>query len=367
MSILERYLYREILIRLAWITGILLLVLASHRFVDYLADAASGDIPAGLIFEMLYMKMLALLPKMLPAALFIAVILALSRMAQDRELVAMSGAGIAGSFKVISVLKFSLIYGLLVFAMSFYISPWAEGKVRELRNRAETESDIAGISAGRFREFSRGDRVVYVEEYDRENRRMVNVFLQIRQKGRVSLVNSDTSRFLVRPGSGSRYVLFENGTRYDGRPGDRDYQITDYRTYAVLLEQGEPADIARRLEALPASELWGSPLSSHKAELQWRFSFVMASLLLPLFALAMNRYSINESRYVPLFTAILVYLIYSNLLGMSKTMLRRDEVPDYVGLWWVHLLLVCITVVLGNSPAIRRQFKTLLIGSGRLR
>ena len=57
--IFRRYIHREILAKLGWITGLLLLVLTSNRFVDYLADAAAGDLPADLLFQILVMKMLA--------------------------------------------------------------------------------------------------------------------------------------------------------------------------------------------------------------------------------------------------------------------------------------------------------------------
>ena len=42
--ILERYIQREILAKLGWIMLFLLAILASNRFVDYLADAAAGDL-----------------------------------------------------------------------------------------------------------------------------------------------------------------------------------------------------------------------------------------------------------------------------------------------------------------------------------
>lgn len=356
--ILERYIHREILAKLGWIIFILLLILASDRFVDYLADAAAGNIPGDLILQLLGMKMLSMLPKLLPVALFLGVMLALSRMVQDREFTVVSSAGVAERFKVMSILRFSVVFALIVFVVSFYVSPWAEVKVRELRNRAEVESDIAGIAAGQFREFSKGDTVVYAEELSNQQNSMKDVFLQVRRDADVGLLNSDSARFIIKPETGSRYVLFENGNRYDGEPGSLDYRITTYRTYAILLEQGEHASVDRRLESLPVSELWGSSQSMHKAELQWRLSFVIAALLLPLFAVALNRFAVIESRYAPVFICILVYLIYSNLLGLSKTMLKRGEIPEFVGLWWVHLLLLGIIVFLANYPGIRRVFQS---------
>jgi lipopolysaccharide export system permease protein len=355
--ILERYIQTEILSKLGWILGFLLLIIASDSFVGYLADAAAGNLPGDLILELLVMKTLSMLSSLLPVALFLGVVLALTRMLQDRELIVVAGAGIAERFKVVSIVKFSAVFAVLVFATGFYLSPWAEAKVRELRIRAEVESDITGISAGQFREFSSGDMVVYVEQLDNDQGYMRNVFLQLRSGQDLGVLNSGSARYLVKPGSGSRYVLFENGSRYDGQPGQLDYRITRYRTYAVLLEQGEGAFVERRLESIPTSELLGSAHSMYKAELQWRSSYVLAVLLLPVLALAVIRHAPGEGRYLPVFSCILVYFIYNNLLGLSKTLLGKEGIPEYIGLWWVHLLMLAVIVGLMYFPAISSRYR----------
>ena len=353
--ILERYIHREILSKLVWIIGILLLVLTSHRFVDYLADAAAGKLPSDLIMKMLSIKMLALLPRLLPIALFLAVIIAFTRLSRDKELVIVSSAGIADRFQLISVFKFALVFSIIIFGVSFFISPWAEGKISELKQRAQIESDVTGISAGQFKEFSKGDRVVYVEELGLGKESMKGVFLQIRQREKLGVLKSNSAHYFIKPESGSRYILFQNGRRYVGRPGMLDYEITNYRTYGVLLEQGEKAAIARGLDSVPSSELWGSDLPSYKAEIQWRLSYVVAALVLPLLAVALNRFPLGDQRYTPIFIGILVYFVYSNFLGISRTLLKRDDIPVYVGLWWVHLLLLIITVFLLNLHKFRRR------------
>jgi len=355
--ILERYIQTEILSKLGWILGFLVLIIASDSFVDYLADAAAGNLPGDLIFQLLAMKTLSMITSLLPIALFLGVILALTRMTQDRELAVVAGAGVAERFKIVSILKFSTVFAAVVFVTGFYLSPWAEARVRDLRIRAEIESDIAGIAAGQFREFSRGDMVVYVQELDNDKGYMRNVFLQLRQGEDLGVLNSDSARYLVKPGTGSRYVLFEDGSRYDGEPGTVDYRITRYKTYAVLLEQGEGGFVDRRLESIPTSELWGSEHPMFKAELQWRASFVLAVFLLPVFALAISRYTITESRYLPIFTCVLVYFIYTNLLSLSKTLLWKGGIPEYVGLWWVHLVLLATILILMNFPALRAWYR----------
>jgi hypothetical protein len=48
--IIQRYIYTELLQKLAWILSLLILVLASNRFVGFLADAAEGHLPADMVF-----------------------------------------------------------------------------------------------------------------------------------------------------------------------------------------------------------------------------------------------------------------------------------------------------------------------------
>lgn len=358
--ILERYIYREILSRLAWIIGLLTLVLASHRFVDYLGDAAAGQLSGDLIFQMLAMKMAAMLPRFLPAALFLSVILALSRLSRDRELTVVSSAGVRDRFVLLAVMKFSLVFSVAIAVISFYFAPVAEARLEALKARAMAESDISNISPGQFREFSGGDRVVYVEGLSLDGSTMREVFLRVQQdNNRMGVVKSDSARYRVMPESGSRYVLFEDGYRYVGRPGRRDYEITEYRTYAVMLERGEPRNTGRRLEEYGTRELWRLERPRYKAELQWRLSYVITTLLLPVLAVAMSRFAFSEQKYTPIFVAILIYFVYSNLLGISKTLMVHDDFPLWIGMWWVHALLLLTIVVLFEIQRLQYWFRRL--------
>jgi lipopolysaccharide export system permease protein len=346
--ILERYIQREILEKLLWIILLLVLILTSHRFVDYLADAAAGKLPGSLLLNILLMKMLAVLPRLLPIAVFLAVILALTRLSGDREMIIMSVAGLSGRFHLRTVFRLSLIYALLVMLVSFVVSPRAEHEVQMLRIRAQVESDITGIASGRFKESSNGDRVVYVREFADGGRTMKDVFLQIRQAGRLGLLTSDSAVFEVDEKSGNRYIIFENGYRYIVTPGKLDYQISEYRKYAQLIVQGDASVSTGKLEAVPSIELFAAGNPQYMAELQWRLSYVIAAILLPLLAVVISRFSFGTNRYAALIICILVYFIYSNLLSISKTLMIREMLPAYTGLWWVHLLLAAAIVLLAR-------------------
>jgi lipopolysaccharide export system permease protein len=354
--ILERYIHSEILSKLAWVIGMLILILGSQRFVGYLADAAAGELPSSLIFNMLGMKILSMLPKLLPVSLFLSVILAMTRLNRDRELTVVSSAGVADRFHLFAVFRFALVFSLVVAGISFYISPWAEMQLHDLNDRAEIESDVTGLHAGQFKEFNEGDKVVYVRHLAEDGKSMRGVFLQARQDNSLGVIRSKKARYHTTADTGSRYVLFQNGRRYVGEPGDLDFRVTHYRTYGVLLEQGDQKASGRRLEAIPTAELWHSNQRRHRAELQWRLSYVLSALLLPLLAVALTRLASGDQRYTPMFIAILVYLIYANLLGISKTLIVRAEIPMSLGLWWVHGLLIAVIILLLYIQRLRFWF-----------
>ena len=347
--ILERYIQREILEKLIWIIGLLVLILTSHRFVDYLEDAAAGHLPGGLLLGVLADKMLAVVPRLLPVAVFLAVILALTRLSGDREIIIMRVAGLGVGFMLWSVFKLSLAYAVLVAIMAFIISPWAENEVQLLRIRAQQESDVTGIAPGRFKEFSNGDRVVYVRELAADGQLMMGVFLQVREGDRIGLLTSDSAGFDFEERSGSRYIVFANGHRYIAPIGSQEYQITSYRRYAQLIVQGGSGNLAAGLEGMPTLDLVHSDRPEYSGELQWRLAYVIASILLPLLAVIITRYSFGSNRYLALLVAILVYFIYSNLLSISRTLVIRELLPAWIGLWWAHIGLAMLILALYRS------------------
>ena len=138
--------------RFLWVAGLLFLIYSSDRFVGYLADAAAGKISSSLVFEMLWLKLVSVLPKLLPVTIFLAVILTYSRLVSDNEMAILFSAGISKleQLKIVSYLIVPIC--VFVVGISFIVAPWAEVRLQDLKNQARQEADITGIAAGQFKE-----------------------------------------------------------------------------------------------------------------------------------------------------------------------------------------------------------------------
>jgi len=351
--IIQRYIQQEILRYLLWLAGLLFLILASHRFVDYLADAAAGKLASHLLFQMLGLKLIAMLPTQLPVSLYLAVLLAYSRLLRDSELTIISAAGMGLRFQLRVAAWFTLVFAIPLAITVFYLAPWAEARMQTLQVRAQKEADISGITAGQFREFGEGERIVYVEGLTADGRAMRDVFLQVRQGRQLGVLSSDRARFDFDPRQGTRYIVFEDGRRYVGIPGQLDYEITRYETYAVLLSRSEPVQTSLKLESMTSASLLRNMNAGKHAELQWRISILIGAFLLAFMAVLLNRVFVHQKQYLSVFIAMLVYFLYSNLLSISKTMVQRGVLSPWLGLWWVHLLMLLALAFLVFLPYLR--------------
>ncbi|MBV8801556.1 MAG: LptF/LptG family permease, partial [Gammaproteobacteria bacterium] len=149
------------------------------------------------------------------------------------------------------------------------------------------------------------------------------------------------------PHNHDRFVVAANGYRYEGVPGQLDYKIIQFKKYAIRIPNQEFRSQRQLQEAIPTITLWkknNDPKSA--AELQWRISLPLSLLLLALLAIPLSRIRPRQSRYAHILPAILIYVIYVNLLFVTRDWIEHAYIPPNIGMWWVHGLFLGISLFL---------------------
>jgi lipopolysaccharide export system permease protein len=93
-------------------------------------------------------------------------------------------------------------------------------------------------------------------------------------------------------------------------------------------------------------ELLGSSAPQDIAQLQFRASSPIMALVLTLLAVPMSRLRPRQGRYARVGFAIVVYMVYANLLSAAKVWVEKGQLPPAIGVWWVHLLLLAFGLYL---------------------
>ena len=337
-------------------TFLLMILFGTKKLLAFLSDAATGRIPAGFVLQLFSLRMVSMLTEGLPFILFLAIILTFARMNHDNELSVMAASGIGKKSQLNIVLRYCFGFSLFVFLFAFFIGPWAELRLAESKRMAWQEANFSVLAAGKFKEFDRHN-VVYVESLSDDKKHMRDVFLQITGDDGLSILKSEKARFEIDSTTGNRFIKFSKGVRYRGNPGELDYQITEFDEYSALIDVPEEIGSINDPGTFNTLKLLRTGGKDAQAELQWRISAIIISVLLSVLAVLLNQYPFGQKPFTLLIFGILIYFTYSNMLGISRSLMEAGLLAPVLGLWWVHVLLFLVIVFIFNYTELVQKLK----------
>ena len=87
-------------------------------------------------------------------------------------------------------------------------------------------------------------------------------------------------------------------------------------------------------------------INPNRAELLWRIGLPLMALGLVLIAIPLAYVNPRLGNYTAMFYAVLIYLIYSNLLNLTQNFVSQGKLSMFVGIWPIHVLAFLIAFVL---------------------
>jgi len=354
--IVFRYLSREVLVTLSAVSAVLLVIIMSGRFIKYLAQAAQGVLDPSVLFLIMGYRMPGFLQLILPLGLFLGILLAYGRLYLDSEMTVLSATGMSNRRLLGYSMAPAAIVAVIVAWLSLGLAPQGVAEVAKIFNQQDAMTEFDTLVPGRFQAMKDGSRVTYTEGLSDDRGQLAGVFISEKRMQRqvegekpkqsgITVLVAEKGRQVIQA-DGSRYLILENGYRYDGNPGQADYRATQYETHGVLLPKPSvSAEIGER-EAVPTRELIGSDEPRYQAELQWRLSIPLLVFVVTLLAVPLARVNPRQGRFLKLLPAILLYMAYLALLIGARGQLDKGKIPMELGLWWVHALFLLIGAAL---------------------
>ncbi|GGJ92662.1 LPS export ABC transporter permease LptF [Pseudomonas matsuisoli] len=349
--IVFRYLSREMLVTLSAVTAVLLVIIMSGRFIKYLAQAAQGVLDPSVLLLIMAYRMPGFLQLILPLGLFLGILLAYGRLYLESEMTVLSATGMSQQRLTAYTLVPATAIALLVGWLAMGLTPQGISSVERILNEQDALTEFDTLVPGRFQSLRNGSRVTYTEELSQDRSELGNVFISEKResssgKGEgIGVLVAEKGRQEIQP-DGSRYLILENGYRYDGLPGQANYRVIRYDTYGVLLPRPEVAVEVGEHEATRTAELIGSDDPRDRAELQWRLSLPILVLVVTLIAVPLARVNPRQGRYLKLLPAVLLYMVYLSLLIAVRGAIDKGHWSPDVGIWPVHIVFLAIGLLL---------------------
>ncbi len=358
--IIDRYVRREILRPILPIVGILSAVFASYSTATFLSDAVSGLMAPDAIAEMVGLKVLIALEVLVPVGLYVSVVFALGRFSGDGELVAAYALRVPPRQVTRAVILVSLALALAVGAFSLFGRPWAYRELHRLSAEATGTLDAGAMRPGTFYVGRNGDRMIFFSRQDAPGAPAKDVVVQIwRGPSRMEIIHAARADLLTGPAgqAGSRVDLHDAHIyKLDlAHAGDDQVLQAD----DMIVDPDDDTAIGSEYSSVAAStrHLIRGRSTFDVAELQWRLSTPVSTLLLGLLGIPMSRASSGRNRYARLAAAILVYFAYYIVFTSARTWVQHGAIGTWPGIWWVPGLLALGLVGAFWGP-VRNDFAT---------
>jgi len=348
--IIDRYIMREIVKPTVSICVVLIFIFGCYTATRYLADAVSGQLPGTTVFFFILLKIAIALEVLLPTTLYLSVVIAFGRMYKDSEMTALSACGMSKTRVLRPVFLVSLMIAVIVSCLSLYIRPWAYSQFFRLRTQAEANFDLTRMKGGTFYEIEDGARVIFAERVDQQKDKAKRVFIRTERDDNLQVIYAEKASQYLEPGTGKQIIVFTDGYLYEFTRRGEKSRIIQFEQSAMPLEPNEKIKPKYRIKAASTASLAFSDNSEEIAELQWRLSTPLATILLALIGVPLSRSSPRRGKYAKVMTAVVIFALYYNLSAIVKKWVERGVLDTLPGIWWVQLMLAGLLLLLLWQP-----------------
>ncbi|MFM2189047.1 MAG: hypothetical protein RLZZ452_1003, partial [Pseudomonadota bacterium] len=265
---------------------------------------------------------------LLTVSLFIAVLIVLVRWYKDSEMIVWFASGLSITNLIGPILRFAIPLILIIALLAAFVWPWANRESSVISQRFQQRDDVSMVAAGQFKESAKAERVFFIEDLDVDKGEVKNIFVADTRNQKLSV----------------------KGRRYEGQPTQANFRILEFDEYETKILSKEvskppPRDREKNvIELIQESD--PNIRRANFGELLWRIGLPIMALGLVLIAIPLAYVNPRLGNYTAMFYAVLIYLMYSNLLNLSQNYVSQGRVDFFIGLWPIHLIAFGLAFVL---------------------
>lgn len=347
--IFEQALRRELSMTTGAVFLVLVTIMITTLVIRILGFAASGSVNPEDAIVLIALATLGYFAVLLTVSLFIAVLIVLVRWYKDSEMIVWFASGLSITNLIGPILRFAIPLILIIALLAAFVWPWANRESSVISQRFQQRDDVSMVAAGQFKESAKAERVFFIEDLDVNKGKVKNIFVADTRNQKLSVAVAATG-YIENAPNGDKSVVLLKGRRYEGQPTQANFRILEFDEYETKILSKEvikppPRDREKNvIELIQESD--PDIRRANFGELLWRIGLPIMALGLVLIAIPLAYVNPRLGNYTAMFYAVLIYLMYSNLLNLSQNYVSQGRVDFFIGLWPIHVIAFGLAFVL---------------------
>ena len=349
--ILRKYIFKDIF-KVQLVTLIVLLsVFLCQTVIKILGQASAGNIPIGVVSEMIVYSLPSIGFILLPMSLYVGIIVSLSRMSSDSEMVVMRSSGFSG----VSFMKIGLVLALITAIATalncLYFMPASNLAKNAITDSSQNNPKYLPIESGKFTDF--GDYTIYIHEVNDEKgeKKLGQVFVIKTVKSRLLTSTeyeflSSTSGHMSKDKSGTQWVVLENGSLYKSDGLSPELEKVDFSSLSIPVPyESDEESRDDSLQSVSTFDLYNMKSHSAQIELQWRIAPIFACFIFAIMAVPLSMINPRQGKFARLGPAIILFVCYYLALLSVRNLLNSEKIPLYPGMYVVPIMFIFFVLI----------------------
>jgi lipopolysaccharide export system permease protein len=321
-------------------------IVITVMLIKILGQAAGGKVSSQDVIALIGFQALNYMPVILILTGFISVLLVITRMYQDSEMVVWFSAGLSLTRWIKPVLGFGWPLILLTALLSFVGTPWANVQSAEFIERFQQREDAARVSPGKFQESAAANRVFFVEGLSSDSTKVKNIFVSTYREGKNSIVVAKEGERITNA-DGDNVVVMTKGRRYDGTSNQADFQMIEFERYGLTVGHQSPSAAGEvSAKTLATTALLADRTAFNMSELLWRLALPLMAFTLMMLAIPLSFVNPRAGRSVGLVVALLLYVAYNSTIGIFQASVMQEKVGFLLAWWPAHVAVLLIAALM---------------------
>jgi lipopolysaccharide export system permease protein len=320
---------------------VLLVIMISVMFVRYLSVAAGGAMTFDMVLSLIGVVLPSYIGVLIPISYFLSIVVVYGRMFADSELLVMMACGMSWWQLTKITIKPALFLFAVVSLLSLYVIPemtYHQDSLIAISSQ-KNASNINLVETGRFISLQGGNEIVYIGQTDPKTSLSQNLFIyRSMPSGSVQIILAPYGYMQTDPNTQNQYLVLKQGREYSATLGQLNYQMVTFDSYTAQIQQPNYNFVRTDLSAFTTWQLFFLHTPAANAELEWRFTLPLTVLIVSLLGVSICYVRPRAGRYSKLLYAIALFIIYFNLLSITRSLVASGKIPGWYGLWSVHLL-----------------------------
>lgn len=313
--------------------------------VRYLQSAAAGELAINAVALLLLLQLPHLLALLLPLSLFLAILIAYGRLYADNEMTVLASCGFSPMRLLHTTFNFSIPIVIIIAVLALWAEPLVSRYTEQIL-AGSASSALELLIPNKFQTINNGKWIIYVDKTSRDKKKLDGIFATEQLDAtpttnrQIGIVSAKGGYQMMSRDNGDGYLVLTDGYRYEGTPGRKDFKIIKYAEYGIKLQQ-KNTDWHDNEGTTVTTELWRNRHEAFAAtELAWRVSLPVTACVLIFLGVALSKIQPKRGRYAKLLPATVCYIIYAQLIFLSRVWMKKGIVPLFLNMWWVHALML---------------------------